>query len=268
MPEQLLFFMQEIASADQAELILGTWCMAAHDIDRQLSSYARQSWDKFVSVACTPSNEISLASEGALSGPVKARLVLDTASFSGIWGFVQRVILDPGAVYLNVNPAQPTAPPPQPQRKAGGRAIPQIKKDEETSTRSRAEDEEENELDRNARLRIGALGAAEWVLSRSLLVSPPRPIIIMLCVICARPDTLIAISQEPKYIEDHIASLDNAALWTVLHHAQTAPFVPSEIQSFGWDQPGVRKSAWNLLQTLLAICKGTVEGKFCISSDI
>ncbi|KAH8102265.1 hypothetical protein BXZ70DRAFT_63905 [Cristinia sonorae] len=235
-PDQLLFFLQEVANADQAELILGTWCMVAHDADRQLSSYARQSWEKFVDVSQhLPEPSSETAPSLPQSPSKKSKLHLSSASFAGIWGFVQRVTLDPGAIYLSINPPQPAAPPPPPQKK-GGRPTPPVKKDDDSPTRSRGDEEEENELDRNARLRIGSLGAAVWVLN-----------------------TLVRVSQDPKYIEDFLTPIDNAALWTTLHHAKAAPFVPAEIQSFGWNQPGVRKSAWVLLQTLLVTCKGNLK---------
>lgn len=266
MPEQLLFFVQEMAGADQLELILGTWCMAAHDMDRQLSTYARQSWEKFVSVTRPLGNEASSTLvQGASSVSTgSSKLRLDFASFSGIWGFVQRVILDPSAVYLNVNPPQPVVPPPAP-KKGASRSTVQVRKDEESSTRSRAEEEEENELDRNARLRMGAFGAAEWALSMWFINGVFKicnNFVVALCTVCLGIDTLVHMTQEPKQIEEFITPLDNVALWTILYHAQAAPFVPAEIQSFGWDQPGVRKSAWSLLQTLITSCKGTAGYSF------
>ncbi|TCD68845.1 hypothetical protein EIP91_009559 [Steccherinum ochraceum] len=228
MPDQLLFFMQEIASSDQAELILGTWRTAAHDVDRQISSSARQSWDSFVSIR-------GPSIQPETSSAPKMKLSLDFNSFSTIWSFVQRMILDPSAIYLSVNPPAPVVPPPPTHRNIGGRAVVQAKKDEESGTRSRGEDDEENELDRNALLRIGALGAAEWALN-----------------------TLVAISQDEKQIEEFISPLDNPALWTALHSSQNAPFVTAEIQSFGWNQPGVRKSAWSLIETIMSTCKAHI----------
>lgn len=64
----------------------------------------------------------------------------------------------------------------------------------------------------------------------------------------------IASERSESLRTDFVAPLANPALWTVLHHAQTPPFV--NIESFGWNQPGVRRAAWSLLQTVLAKCKG------------
>lgn len=48
-----------------------------------------------------------------------------------------------------------------------------------------------------------------------------------------------------------VNSLDNVALWSSLFYGQHAPFLHDEMDSFGWNQPGVRKACWNLLQILL-----------------
>lgn len=147
---QLLFYLSDVADVSQAESILSAWCMLAHDVDRQVSAYARLSWDKYVLVT-----QSSSSSSGS-------RLVIDWESFTRIWNFIHRTILDPGGVYLYLNPPQPAAP--LPPRKAGTRAL-QTPKREEEQSRTKSEEEEESEADRKARLRIGAFGAAEWVLS-------------------------------------------------------------------------------------------------------
>lgn len=48
-----------------------------------------------------------------------------------------------------------------------------------------------------------------------------------------------------------VNSLDNMALWSSLFYGQHTPFLYDEMDSFGWNQPGVRKACWNLLQILL-----------------
>jgi hypothetical protein len=49
----------------------------------------------------------------------------------------------------------------------------------------------------------------------------------------------------------------NPALWTSLHHAETSPL--ADLESFGWNQPVVRKSAWTTLQVLLRYWKGALS---------
>lgn len=64
-----------------------------------------------------------------------------------------------------------------------------------------------------------------------------------------------------------MALLKNPTLWTVLYHAEKAPFVASDeaqtqgggfggLESFGFGQPNVRKAGWGLLMQLLESHKG------------
>lgn len=146
--DQLFFFIREVATQDQSELILGAWCLAAHDIDRQVSTVARESWSLHISPVS--SNE---------------KVWLNDTLFVSLCEFVQRTLLDPSGVYLYVYPPQPViAPPPARSQKGQGRSLPQRKdKDEDIGPRAKTEDDEEQEQDRRARLRIGALGSAEWI---------------------------------------------------------------------------------------------------------
>ncbi|KAI0075975.1 hypothetical protein K474DRAFT_1645833 [Panus rudis PR-1116 ss-1] len=234
--EQLLFFLQEIADPDQAEYLLGTWRMAAHDIDRQVSLYARQAWDQFINVQISTapadtSVEHTASDETLIESAKKMKLVLDDASFTRISTFLQRVLLDPGGVYLNVNPPQPAAPPPPPTKKGGSKSASKagtpVRRDSEQVIRAKPEEDEESEGDRNARLRIGAFGAAEWALS-----------------------THATIVTDPEKVKEYLALFDNAALWTALYHGRHAPYL-SEIEAFGWNQPNVRKATWSFLQILI-----------------
>ncbi|KAI0790522.1 hypothetical protein C8Q75DRAFT_762281 [Abortiporus biennis] len=228
--DQVFYYLHEVANAEQTESILGTWCLLANDVDRQVSVYARRSWDRYTRISLQPAPE-SLGSTSK-----KDALEIDSSSFSRIWSFIQKVILDPGGVYLSINPPQPSFVPPVPPRGKGpSRQITHVKKEEESGTRSRDE-EEESELDKKARLRISAFGAAEWILN-----------------------THSQARQESKETEEFIVNLDNAAIWSALHPNRTAPFLPAEIESFGWSQPGVRKAAWTFLQTLLQTCKGALQ---------
>lgn len=68
------------------------------------------------------------------------------------------------------------------------------------------------------------------------------------------PDTMA--SERPEALRaDFVTPFANPALWSVLYHAQNAPFV--DVESFGWNQPGVRRAAWSLLQVVLAKCQGS-----------
>lgn len=107
------------------------------------------------------------------SGPSEDKLVLDEALFPRVWDFVQRTLLDPGGVYLYLNPPATAAPTPTPSRRGSGRGTP-VRRDDEALLRPKSEEDEEDELDRKARLRVGAFGATEWVLSGCPTSSPAR----------------------------------------------------------------------------------------------
>lgn len=153
--DALLYAITDGVSSDNAEYIIGAWCTAAHDVDRQVSLLARQSWVRSVSLS---------------SAVPEQKLLLEGALLQQLWGYTHRTLLDPSGVYAYVNPPQAVAHPPSVHqgRRGSGRAPPTpVRKDreEEANARARTEEEEENELDRNARLRVGACGAAEWLIS-------------------------------------------------------------------------------------------------------
>ncbi|KAH9932237.1 uncharacterized protein B0H18DRAFT_1083328 [Fomitopsis serialis] len=211
----LFFNLREVLSADQTEYILGSWLLAAHDVDRQVASLARESWIRSVALSTSP-----------------RPLGLDAEQVQRLWNFTHRTLLDPSGVYLYVNPPQPAAPPPPPHKK-GAKSPPTKRVQEEDTGRAKPEEEEENEADRRARLRMGACGSAEWMLSA-------------------------VVAERPEYLtNEFVAPFANPALWTALYHAQVPPFV--EVESFGWNQPGVRRAAWSLLQTALRTCKELLD---------
>jgi hypothetical protein len=122
--------------------------MASHDIDRQVSAYAHKSW-------------IDAIGEG------DRKLALDVSS---LLAFVQRALLDPGGVYLYLNPIPPVISPP-PSKKVPGRPLstPTKRDDSEIVSRAKGDGDDENEQDRKARLRVGAFGALTWLLGKILL---------------------------------------------------------------------------------------------------
>ena len=153
---EILFYLREVASAEQVECVLGSWCMAARDADRHVAIIAQRSWDTHV-----------------LLLPSADALVLDDTQMASLLAFAQRALLDPLALHAYLNPVQVPVDVVVP-RTVRGRPVPHpvaaaspTRKagDENSSTRARGgESEEESESDRKARLRIGALGALQWVL--------------------------------------------------------------------------------------------------------
>lgn len=236
--EQLFFFIREVASSDQAEFILGAWCLATYDIDRQVSTLARQSWSFYVSLA--PSN---------------TKITLDETLLPLLCDFIQRTILDPNGVYLYVNPPQPVLPPLARDKKGLGRPLPRKDKEEDIGSpgsRTRMEEDDEQELDRRARLRIGAFGSAEWIFSE---LKYPLKILLTQCLYTEScTDHAGEDRSRTRLPSEFVALLSNLGMWSALHHSQTPPFV--DIEGFGFNQPGVRKAAWSLLQTVLHTNKG------------
>ncbi|KAF8056637.1 hypothetical protein FPV67DRAFT_646018 [Lyophyllum atratum] len=203
--DQILFFLRETATPSQIESILGTWCLAAHDIDRSVSSTALKSWVDAISFE---------------SG--RDQIKLDERSLPSLLAFIQRAVLDPNGVHHYLNPAPPMTP--MLPTKKGAR-----KEEPEVAARSKAEELEESEQDRKARLRISGLGAIRRII-----------------------ETLHA-----DVPEDLVDFFKNPALWSSLHHAEQCPFV--DLESFGYGQHNVRKSAWALLQALLTVSKTRLE---------
>ncbi|KAI0747035.1 hypothetical protein C8Q80DRAFT_1178930 [Daedaleopsis nitida] len=224
---QLFFQLREVVSSDQAETILGSWCLAVHDADRQVSAYAKEAWSRYVSLK-EASND---------------KLLLDAALLPRLWDFLQRTLLDPAGVYLYINPPQPAFISSTHGKKGSGRGTP-IRKDEEANSRARSEDDEEKEQDRKARLRVGAFGATEWVLNAKY-AAPGKG---------KEKASDVEQGERSDNVDDLLSTLANPALWSSLYHGRSPPFVDAE--SFGFEQPVVRRSAWSLLQTLLQTCQG------------
>ena len=114
--------------------------MAAHDVDRQVSHQALKSWNETASV----------------HDP------------TALLTFVQKSVLEPGQVYLDLNPSPPVVVPhpTTTTKKVGGRTVgvPPAKREDPDVVRSKGDGDEESERDRKARLRVGALGALIWIL--------------------------------------------------------------------------------------------------------
>jgi hypothetical protein len=163
--DQILFFLQETASPSQTETILGAWSLAAHDVDRAVSSTALKAWKESIT-------SFSEVKEGSSSSG--EHLVLDDNFLSSIGAFVQRTALDPAGIYEYLNPPPPVATGGDLHWKKGkgqpsGKLS--VRKDDDSGTltpRSKTDEQEESEQDRNARLRISALGAMRWIFGMSL----------------------------------------------------------------------------------------------------
>ncbi|TFK22367.1 hypothetical protein FA15DRAFT_681687 [Coprinopsis marcescibilis] len=214
--EQLFFFLRETADASQVERIVGSWRMAANDVDKSVALSASKSWnDAF--------------------GSNSSQIQLDEALRLSLFEFIEQTSLDPEGVYAQLNPVQPSVAPPssQPQsRKGSGRSTPvkPVKReDQDMIMRSKMEDAEESEQDKKARLRIGALGAINWYIQN----------------VPTLPDSVLSLFSNPVFL-------------TCLSCSQTSSWI-SDVESFGYGQPPVRKAMWTLIQTLLSRQKGNFQ---------
>jgi E3 ubiquitin-protein ligase listerin len=161
---QMLFYLREMASAEQVECILGSWCMATRDAERQVAQVAQRSWDAHISL------DADLDTTTRAVEKEEKRLVLDGAQRAALLVFVQRALLDPLALHAYLNPVQVPVEVVV-QRTIRGKPVPMPavaaqtrRTDSELSARVKGENEEESETDRKARLRIGALGALQGIL--------------------------------------------------------------------------------------------------------
>lgn len=150
--------------------------MCSRDIDRQVSSYARRSWNNCIFIPLS-SSPTSVKSTESVTETAKERdeskLVLEGEFVTGLLSFVQRAVIDPTGLYLYLNPTQATVGP-QVQTGAGsgrsarGRGQIQVKREEpvEVEVERKVEIDEESETDRRARLRIGGLGVLQYLMGK------------------------------------------------------------------------------------------------------
>ncbi|KAI0263034.1 hypothetical protein BC834DRAFT_828029 [Gloeopeniophorella convolvens] len=222
----LFSHLREAAPPAQLEALLGAWCMAARDAERPVALVARRSWDAHVALALAPVLGPDVPEDDDPARP----LVLDAPRAAALLAFAQRALLDPAALHAALNPVQVSVDMAVP-RTVRGRPVPaavasasaSARRVEEESAARRTEAEEESKTDRNARLRIGALGRCSG------------------CSMRARRNS--------KRRSDMLEILSDARVWSALYHAPNCPF--ADVESFGHAQPVVRSYAWTLLQTLV-----------------
>lgn len=178
---QVLYYLQEVATSETLESVLGTWCVLAHDIDKLASSIGTEAWNSFVRYC--PGRSVE---EPLLDASAEAYFLLDATSRHTLFGFLQRTALDPLGVYTYLNPlptsivSTPSEQPNLKNRPGGSNrgataskrqqlasAIAAARKvgiDAEEPARSKSEEYDENESDRSARLRISAVGGLRYFL--------------------------------------------------------------------------------------------------------
>lgn len=133
--------------------------MSAWDIDRTVSREGKRSWARCVVWNYESDEEAS-----------SRTLSLGNAGLAeGLSDFVSNALLAPDPLYLRIFPPAPPAPAaiiPHGRRIPGRQPIAPRAVVEDESVRN-PESEEENEDDRRARLRAGALGSIKWLLGKN-----------------------------------------------------------------------------------------------------
>jgi E3 ubiquitin-protein ligase listerin len=143
--------------AQQSEILIGAWCLAACDLDRHVSREARKSFNDLVA---WPSNSIP----GSDSAPGKS--VLNDTLGPSLAGFLTWAILDPTTLYASIY-ASPTIAAALSQLGDRHANLAEGVADGNTTPR-RADAEEETTEEMQSRFRIGALGGVKWILGQLL----------------------------------------------------------------------------------------------------
>ena len=156
----IIAFLRGGGAATEIEQLVGSWCLATQDLDKQVSLIARKAWDSLF---------LPWAAKPAAQEWDDTMQPFDDTIVQPLFEFVNRSVYDPQGVFLELNPIQPTYVPPVHGHR-GKNQHPQVQ-EEDTSLRSKAEDEEESDEDRNARIRTGGLGVIRWFLGEPHLVS-------------------------------------------------------------------------------------------------
>ena len=203
-------FLNETASSSAAHDIIGSWCIAVHDVDKQVSIQARRAWKL----------AIVIAPEGSTS---EAAYVLEEQALDDLAAFAGQCLFDPQKLYLDLNPLLKAQ---NAESSRNGQNV-QVA-DDDTTFRSKLE-EEESEDDRKSRIRVSAIGILRWFLGKYSYCTPSMHILNLSLEL--RMSTL-----PPGLLELFKAPL----LWTVLFYDSSASFFPTSLP-LGFGQPSVRK---------------------------
>ena len=155
---QMFFFLREIASAEQVESILGSWCMATRDQDRHVAPVAQSSWDTHVSFTPADASSPDRTVDKEVEEGEDEKIILDGTQMVALLVFVQRALLDPLSLLAYLNPVQVPVVVSVPKT-VRGKPVPTVsaavqtrRTDSEPMARVKGESEEEKDTDRKARL--------------------------------------------------------------------------------------------------------------------
>lgn len=251
-------FLRDTGEVDQVESVLGMWMLSGYDVDRQVTSTSRASWKSFFEPSISQLESLKIDEDNLR--------LLET--------FTIRAVLDPGALYNSFYPVQSAMQTPigTPQRgKAPTRVVPTsvVKRLEEPGSRgSLAGEDGENEVDRQARIRIAALGSMKWLLGMWSSFRRIASVLPAFKNVNSGADIYrffprTEVSEQLTRLNEGQgfgALLANVEFWTILSHKERPPFIGDEqedsVTNYGNSQPGVRRAGWSLLLTLVQKHKG------------
>ncbi|KAJ6470235.1 hypothetical protein C8R47DRAFT_760272 [Mycena vitilis] len=204
---------------DPPSLVSSVWALAAHDPERAVASVAA----------------------GARS-PGSSQETL---------AFLERLLLTPDSLYLELNPAPAPVPDAKPtQRPTGVAAAPQ-------QPRAKADEQDESAFDRRARLRIAGLGALRWLLeSTPTLPLPPFLASPALWSALQHEADVDALGVEGLPEDEYTAYLKTELADPHLASSRTRKDeddadTETDTLPLGRAQPALRRAAWGLLGALL-----------------
>ena len=123
-------------------MLIGSWCLLAHDIDNQISSTVLSPWEENFG------SGVDAGTQGTL-------LIREIAP--ALVSFIRQTIFDPFGTYSVVNPIQPSIDTRL--AKKGVKYQPRAQASPESPSA-----DEELDLERKARLRAGALASVKYLL--------------------------------------------------------------------------------------------------------
>jgi hypothetical protein len=149
--ESIVFNIREVVSVYP----LAAWCLSIFDMDRAVSREASRSWSRVVEWKRSTENEPLPLPTIALEDDELSNMLSD---------ILIQALIDPSSFYDSIFPPSPQASLQLSSQKRMPTRSPRAQGNEGEDTSRKFEGEEENEGDRNARLRAGSLGALRWLI--------------------------------------------------------------------------------------------------------
>jgi E3 ubiquitin-protein ligase listerin len=168
--DNIIVFLRDSGPEAQVSQILGSWCLSAWDIDRGVALTGTSSWNNIVLIRQFESGTAPDSSHSQHHD--LSRVILDDVTIAqSLLPFIATAILDPSSTFLALNPLSSVVSSDSATLghvgTPGHTSRPHVRNtpsgEEQTPLTSRPEDDPESVEDRNARIRVAAIGALKWV---------------------------------------------------------------------------------------------------------